>query len=182
MILRPSSVSSIASVVSLVTAGAAGVTVFDGEAGSTTGGVGRIREMGGKNERLPPSSDGTRFGFGVCRSISETLSTTGLGGGMGAAGAGSDGAVFLAVIRAKMDFVVATEGFGAAVGAGFSIVVPGAASIASTCGLLLVVFGLFAVLAATRGRTDDLAGADFAALRTGAALGVTVFVVVFVGM
>jgi hypothetical protein len=106
------------------------------------------------------------------------LSTTGLGGGGGAAGAGSGVAAFLAVIGAKADFVAATEGFGA----GFRSVVLGAASTATSCGLFFVIFALFATLAATRGRTDDLAGAAFAALRAGATLCAAVFVVVFVGM
>ena len=72
-------------------------------------GVARMREIGGRNERFTASSEDRRFGFGVCGSINETLSTAGFGtGGSGAAQRFRALAGFFAVIGAKADFVART--------------------------------------------------------------------------
>ena len=69
----------------------------------------RMREIGGRIVRLTDSSVAMRFGFGVCGSISETVSTAALVGVSGAIGAGFGGC-FFAAIGAKADLVGVTAG------------------------------------------------------------------------
>src|SRR5450755_1927900 len=72
--------------VDCVADGAAGAGTTDG-ATATAGGssVARMREMGGRNERLVAASPSARFGRVFFSSISETVSSTGfaVGGGGG---------------------------------------------------------------------------------------------------
>lgn len=46
-------------------------------------GVARMREIGGKNERLPAPSASVRFGRGFFSSINDKVSMTGFGAGLG---------------------------------------------------------------------------------------------------
>ena len=118
MIFRPSSVSVSTSPISSAEVTAAGAAVTSG-AGSGAAGVARIREIGGRKGRFTPSAAGARFGFGVCGSIRETLSTTGFGAGTGSEADGAAGLAggFFAVIGAKADLIGAIVDAGAA---GFS--------------------------------------------------------------
>ena len=68
-----------------------------------------MREIGGRMVRFTASSETARFGFGMCGSISETLSIAGFGSGSGATGAALPGA-FFAVIGAKADLAAAGLG------------------------------------------------------------------------
>lgn len=157
-----------------------------------------MREIGGRTERLAASSEIGRFGFGVCGSINETVSTTGLGGGAGAAGASGFGTLagFRAVMGAKAERVGATvaaglrgeaggfSGAGAGLVASITGSFAGVETVTSSWALLLDVLA-FAGLAAALERVDDFAEAVplAAALRAGAALGALVLVVVvFVGI
>ena len=142
----------------------------------------RIREIGGRMVRLTDSSVVTRFGFGVCGSISETVSTVGLVGVSGAIGAGFGGC-FFAAIGAKADLVGITAGLlGAILGCSTRLV----AACSSTLGAIplfsVVLDGLTGLTAARERADDDLAGAAaFPVLRTGA-LAALDLVVVFVGI
>lgn len=138
-----------------------------------------MREMGGRKVRFTASSETARFGFGTCSSISETVSITGFGAGVGSGAAGwVFGGAFLPVIGVKADFV-AVAGLDGAVIAGLAFVTALAATPTSSFAVLEV---LATGLAAGRERIDDLAAvADFATLE-GDALGAAVLLVVFVAI
>jgi hypothetical protein len=127
---------------------------FGGAAGS---GVGRIREIGGRNERVVRASPSGRFGRGFFSSISETVST----GGFFSTGAGAAAAA--AAAAAARDLAAGVV----AVGAGRAVF--------ETSGLL-AVFTLFAF------DVDSAAGAGFAVLLAGAVFRAAVLLVVLVGI
>ena len=82
MILRPSSVSVTTSPRRpFDVAGAAGSGFGRRPVSDAVPGAARMREIGGRTVRFAVSSVTARFGFGVCGSISETLSTAGFGAG-----------------------------------------------------------------------------------------------------
>lgn len=153
-----------------------------------------MREIGGRNERVAVSSEGWRFGLGVCGSIRETDSTTGFGGGGAGAAATGFGAavVFFAVIGAKAERVATGFGGGAlgggGAGAAFTVFsgaggAIGGDSTTSALGLLFAVLLGLAVLAGAFARADDFAGAAvLLALRAAGAFRAAVLVVVFVGI
>jgi len=147
--------------------------------GAGAAGVARIREIGGRKVRFTASSETTRFGFGACSSISETVSITGLGAGAGSGvGVGVVVGAFLAVIGAKADFVAGAV-FGGAVIAGLALATLFAAAATSSFEALeLLATGL----AEVRERIDDLAEVAGFATLVADALGAVVLVVVFVAI
>jgi hypothetical protein len=122
----------------------------------------RIREIGGRIVRLTDSSVAIRFGFGVCGSISETVSTVGLVGASGAIGAGFGGC-FFAAIGAKADLVGITAGLLGAISGCSARLVAACPSTLGATPLFSVVLDALEGLTAARERVDDdLAGtADF---------------------
>src|ERR1041385_5278037 len=152
MILRPSSVS-----VSIPPASSAGGEATGGGVSSRitsgVGGLARIREVGGRIVRFTDSSGGTRFGFGTCGSINETLSTVcfGRGAGAGSIGGAVLAGVFRAVMGAKADFG-ATTGAGLAAAGDALIVVAAPPSLVAATFSSLVGLELLAGLAAVRER------------------------------
>jgi hypothetical protein len=139
---------------------------FGGAAGS---GV-RIREIGGKNDRVFPVSPSARLGRGFFSSINDTVSMGGFGGlGVSTAFGDSAGAFVTGagVFRAGS---VCERGFvgGAAAGA---------VALARASTFVLLAASLCFASGADRDEPAALAG-----LRAGAGLRAAVFVVVFVGI
>ena len=136
----------------------------------------RMREIGGRIVRLTVSSVTIRFGFGVCGSISETVSTVGLVGVSGAIGAGFGGC-FFAAIGAKADLVGITAGLLGAI-LGSTRLVAACSSTLGATPLFSVVLDALTGLTAARVRVDD----DLAGTAGFGVLPALDLVVVFVGI
>ena len=154
MILRPSSVSASTSAVSSPVE-AAGATV---ELRHELGRRSRFSRGYGKSAagsvRLTASSVAIRFGFGVCGSISETVSTVGLVGASGAIGAGCGGLLFRRD-RRETDLAGVTAGLlGTISGCRPDRSLPARSTLGATS-LSSVVLDALAGLTATRERVDD---------------------------